>query len=388
MNSEPTPPLAGVTIVDLSRVLAGPFCTLVLAQLGARVIKVEMPGAGDDARAFGPFVNGKSLYFAAINYDKESIALDLKQPGDRNIFERLLSRADVLVENFRPGTMEALGYGWQSLHMAYPQLIYAAVSGFGGSGPYSQRPAYDMVVQGMGGIMSITGHAGSPPTRVGASIGDLVAALYLATGICGALYRREQGGEAVKLDLAMLDCQVAILENALVRYLNTGTLPGPQGSRHPEIAPFQAYRAADGYLVIAAGNDRLFALLANTIGRKDLVDNPSYATNELRRVNVDRLQDDLEQTLTTRGVREWLHLLINAGVPCGPVNSVADVAADPQVAARNMIVTIDDPTLGRFKVAGSPIKIVGLDARPDHRPPPELDADREAILAELASGRG
>jgi CoA:oxalate CoA-transferase len=238
------PPLDGTTILDLSRVLAGPYCTLILAQLGARVIKVEMPGSGDDSRAFGPFVNGKSLYFSAINYDKQSIALNLKEPDDRAIFEGLAGIADVLVENFRPGTMERLGYGWDTLRAAYLHLIYAAASGFGDTGPYAHRAAYDLVVQGMGGIMSMTGQPDAPPTRVGVSIGDLAAGLYLAIGVLGALYKRAQGGGAVKVDVAMLDCQVAMLEDALSAYLCTGEIAQPQGSRHPEVAPFQVYMAS------------------------------------------------------------------------------------------------------------------------------------------------
>lgn len=385
--SAASPPLADVVVVDLSRVLAGPFCTLVLAQLGARVIKVEIPQTGDDARAFGPFLNGKSLYFSAINYDKQSIALDLKSSADRAILDDLLSIADVLVENFRPGTMQSLGLDWEKLHQRYPRLIYGQVSGFGDSGPYRHRPAYDMVVQGMGGIMSVTGQPGQPPTRVGVSIGDMAAALYLSTGICGALYQRSRTGGGIKLDVAMLDCQVALLEAALCRYLNTGAVSGPQGSRHPEIAPFQVFQTADGHLVVAAGNDRLFSRLAQALDRPDLIDNPHYRTNASRREHVDALEADLERTLRTKTTHEWLDLLIAAGIPCGPVNSVVEVAADPQVAARGMILSIDDPILGALKVAAGPIKIAGLSDKGPHRPPPELDADRESVLELIARRR-
>jgi len=378
--SEPKPPLSGVTILDLSRVLAGPYCTMILAHLGARVIKVEMPGTGDDARAFGPHVNGESLYFASINCNKESIALDLKAAEDRALFEKLLGLADVLVENFRPGTMEKLGYGWDLLHARFPRLIYGAASGFGHTGPYSGRPAYDMVVQGMGGVLSVTGPSGGPPCRVGVSIGDMVAALFLATGLNAALYQREKTGVGLKIDVAMLDCQVALLENALTTYLMTGKVAAPQGTRHPEIAPFQVFQARDGPLVIAAGNDALFATLARTLDRPDLLDNPQYRSNVLRRTNVDALQADLEQTLRMRMVREWLERLEAAGVPCGPVNTVADVAVDPQVAARNMIVAIPDTQMGTLRVAGNPIKVSGVLDRTEHRPPPTLDGDREGIL--------
>jgi CoA:oxalate CoA-transferase len=383
MQDSSSPPLAGVTILDLSRVLAGPYATMILAQLGARVIKVEIPGTGDDSRAFGPFVNGKSLYFSSINYDKQSIALNLKDPKDREIFEGLAGIADVLVENFRPGTMERLGYGWEVLHKKYPNLIYGAASGFGDTGPYSKRPAYDMVVQGMGGVMSVTGQPNSPPTRVGVSIGDLTAGLYVTVGILAALHKRTQGGGATKVDVAMLDCQLTLLEDALSAYLNLGVIAQPQGSRHPEIAPFQVYTTHDGYIVIAAGNDHLFGLLAEALGRPDLKENPNYTTNDLRRSHVDLLQSDMERTLRTRTTADWLDILNAAGVPCGPVNSVAEVANDPQVAARGMIVSIPDPVIGDLRVVGNPIKMSGVPERSGHAPPPEIDADREAILALL-----
>jgi CoA:oxalate CoA-transferase len=367
------PPLNGVTVLDLSRVLAGPFCTMILAQLGARVIKVEMPGTGDDSRAFGPFVNGRSLYFASLNYDKLSIALNLKNLADREIFEGLLRVSDVLIENFRPGTMEKLGFGWEALHARYPHLIYGAASGFGDTGPYSKRAAYDMVVQGMGAIMSMTGQPDSPPTRVGVSIGDLTAGLYLAIGTLAALQKRTRGGDAVKVDVAMLDCQVAMLEDALAAYASLGEIAHPLGSRHPEIAPFQAYRTSDSHIVIAAGNDHLFALMANAIG--------NYRTNALRHSNVDALEADMEKTLRNRLTKDCLDILNAAGVPCGPVNTVADVFGDPQIAARNMIVSISDPVIGRLRVAGRPIKLSGVPEPAEHRPPPAVDADREAVLA-------
>ena len=373
-------PLKGITVLDLSRVLAGPFGTLVLAQLGARIIKVEIPDGGDDSRAFGPFVYGKSLYYSSLNYDKQSIALNLEKPADREVFEGLLGIADVLVENFRPGTMEKLGYGWEALHVRYPNLMYGAISGFGGNGPYSKRPAYDMVAQGMGGIMSVTGQPNSPPTRVGVSIGDLAAALYLAVGLVGAIYKLSQGGGAVKVDVAMLDCQVALLENALTAYLNLGAIAKPQGTRHPEIAPFQVFTTRDSYMVIAAGNDHLFRLMATAMGRSDLQDNPNYETNALRRTHIDQLEADMDRTLRQRTTGEWLDIFTAAGVPCGPVNTVAEVAIDPQVAARNMIVSIADPVIGNLRVAGNPIKMSGVPERAEHTPPPSVDGDRAAIL--------
>ncbi len=240
-----------------------------------------------------------------------------------------------------------------------------------------------MVVQGMGGIMSMTGQPNAPPTRVGVSFGDLAAGLYLAIGLLGAIYKRSQGGGAVKVDIAMLDCQVALLQSAITAYLRLGEIARPEGSRHPEIAPFQVYTTRDGYLVIAAGNDHLFGLMAQAMGRPDLLDNPDYKTNALRRAHVDQLEADMEQTLRERTTQEWLDVFNRAGVPCGPVNSVAEVANDPQVAARHMIVSIADPVIGDLRVPGNPIKMSGVPERADHTPPPAVDGDRAAILALL-----
>jgi CoA:oxalate CoA-transferase len=377
-------PLTGTTVIDLTRVLAGPYCTMVLADLGARVIKVEAPDRGDDARHIGPFVGGKSAYFMSLNRGKESIALDLKSDGDRAIFERLLAVADVLIENFRPGTMENFGYGWETLHARYPRLIYAAASGFGQTGPYRRRPAYDMVVQAMGGIMSLTGHPGSPPTRVGTSIGDITAGLFTATGINAALYHRAQTGEATMVDVAMLDGQVAILENAIARYFATGVVPGPIGARHPSITPFDAFATADGYIVVCAGNDALFAQLCLTLGRDDLAQDQQFATNEHRTENQALLKRELERTLATHPTAHWLAQLDAAGVPCGPLANVEDVLRDPQVGARNMIVTADDPSAGRLHMAGNPIKMSAFEDPTTRRPAPDLDADRERILHDFA----
>ncbi|MFZ0407697.1 MAG: CoA transferase [Cyanobium sp.] len=303
--------------------------------------------------------------------------------ADREIFEKLLSISDVLVENYRPGTMEKLGYGWDTLHAKYPNLIYGAVSGFGDSGPYSKQPAYDMVVQGMGGVMSMTGQPGAPPTRVGVSIGDMTAALYLSIGILGAIYKRSQGGGVVKVDIAMLDCQLALLEDALPACLSLGEIAQPQGSRHPEITPFQAYTTQDSYIVIAAGNDHLFNLMAQVLEQPDLLENLNYKTNALRHAHVDELEADMEAALRHRTTQQWIEVLNNAGVPCGPVNTVAEVVNDPQVAARHMIVSIPDPVIGNLQVAGNPIKMSGVPERISHMPPPSLDGDREAILALL-----
>ncbi len=376
-------PLAGITVVDLTRVLAGPFCTLVLCDLGARVIKVESP-EGDDARRIGPFVNGKSAYFMSLNRGKESIVLDLHRTEDRAIFEKLLGRADVLVENFRPGTMERLGIGFDELHQRFPRLIYAAASGFGHTGPQANRPAYDMVVQAMGGIMSLTGHPGGPPTRVGTSIGDITAGLFTAIGIASALYHRTLSGQGAKIDVAMLDCQLAILENAIARYFATGEVPGPLGARHPSITPFAAFRTKDGHIVIAAGNDRLFAKLCETIGRESLAADPRFAANDDRTRHAAALESEIEAALATRGSGEWLSILEAAGVPCGPINNIAQAMADPQVAARNMVITVADETAGTLRMAGNPIKISPFPDPPARPSAPDLGRDQARVIGELS----
>lgn len=373
-------PLGDIRVVDLTRVLAGPYCTLLLAELGAEVIKVEAPERGDDARHIGPFLNGKSAYFMSINRGKRSIALDLKAAGDRAIFEALLANSDVLVENFRGGTMEKLGFGWEVLKNRFPRLVYCAVSGFGQTGPYKTRPAYDMVVQAMGGVMSLTGEPGGAPVRVGTSIGDITAGLFAALAVTAALRERERTGRGAMADIAMLDCQVAILENAIARYAATNTVPGPMGSRHPSIAPFAAFRAKDAHFVIAAGNDPLFARLAALLGKPELATDPRFATNALRNDNWEALKAAMEEALASRTAAEWIHALGEAGIPCGPINDVAAVMADPQIIARAMIVTADDPVAGPLKMPGNPMKFAGASEPGIRAPAPDLDADRARIL--------
>ena len=376
-------PLNGVLVIDLTRVLAGPYCTLLMSDLGARVIKVEIPETGDDARQIGPFIKQKSAYFMSLNRGKESIALNLKIDRDRQILHQLLARADVVVENFRSGTMDKLNLGWDTLHERHPRLIYAAVSGFGHSGPYQSKPAYDLVVQAMGGIMSLTGQEGGPPTRVGTSIGDLSAGLFTAVGISSALYHRSQTGEALKIDVSMLDCQVALLENAIARYLTTGSVPGPLGARHPSIAPFDAYTTDDSHVIVAAGNNNLFERFAKAIGGRQLAQDPRYATNDLRCQNVEELKHDIEALLARHTTAQWIDILDKAGVPCSPINTVSDVLSDEQVKYRNMVITTPDPIIGDIKMAGNPIKFDRFDD-PHTRPAaPDLDADRQRILASL-----
>jgi CoA:oxalate CoA-transferase len=347
------------------------------------VIKVEPPKTGDDAREYGPFVNQRSTYFASINRGKESIALDLKADADKRIFEKLLEKADVIVENFRPGTMEKLGYGWETLHARYPKLIYACASGFGHSGPNSRDPAYDMVVQGMGGMMSITGYPGQPPARVGMSIGDIGSGLYTAIAVNAALVHRLATGEATKIDVAMFDCQLALLENAVMRYTVEGEIPGPLGARHPTITPFQAFRTEDGNIIIAAGNDGLFVKLAEALGVPAMAQSPEYKTNAARLKNQAKLQDAIEAILANKSTGEWIAILSKAGLPCGPINNIAEALQHPQVEARNMLVSVPDGTGGTLKLVGNPLKMSAFADPPTREAAPDLDANRAAILKEL-----
>jgi CoA:oxalate CoA-transferase len=383
-----TGPLSGLLVVDLTRVLAGPFAALMLGELGARVIKVEPPKTGDDSRSIGPFVTTpsgavKSGYFMSVNRAKESIALDLKADGDRAIFEALLDRADVLIENYRGGTMEKLGYGYDQIKDRYPKLIYCGVSGFGHTGPYAKRPAYDMIAQAMGGVMSLTGHPDGPPTRVGTSTGDLSAGLFAIVGILTALYDRKATGKGQKVDISMLDSQVALLENAISRYVATGKVPGPLGSRHPSIAPFAAFATRDGHIAIAAGNDDLFARVARVIGRDDMIEDARFATNPARVQHVEALTEEMEVALSSHGSAHWLAALDAAAVPSGPINTVAQVMEDPQVLARNMIVETLDPDLGPIRMQGNPVKLSAHDDPKTRAPAPALDEHRAAILKEL-----
>ena len=383
MSMETARPLEGITVVDLTRVLAGPYATMLLADMGARVIKVESPAGGDDARAFPPFVDGQSAYFASVNRGKESIALDLKAPADRAVFEALLARADVLAENFRPGALARLGYGWEALHARYPRLVLASTSGFGQTGPDAARPAYDVIVQAMGGLMSVTGHPGQPPVRVGTSLGDITAGLFTVVGIEAALLKRATTGRGSHVDVAMFDCQLAILENAIARLMVSGSDPGPLGSRHPSITPFQALMTADGPIVVAAGNDTLFGALVEALELDALADDPRFASNQARTENQAALEALLEARLATAPAAHWLARLGEAGVPAGPVNRVSQALASPQVAARTMLVETALPNGRPLKVAGNPIKLSGVPDPATRPPAPALDQQGAAIRAEF-----
>ena len=376
-------PLKNLLVVDLTRVLVGPYCTMILSDLGARIIKIEAPDTGDDSRKFGPFVEDYSAYFMSLNRGKESIALNLKNDDDKKIFEKILAKADILVENFKPGTLEKWGFGWKQVSQKYPKLIYASASGFGQTGPLKELPAYDMVVQGMGGLMSVTGHPNSDPTRVGTSIGDITAGLFTTIGINAALYDRQRTGKGMYIDVSMLDCQIAILENAIARYLSKNEIPKPMGSRHPSIAPFEAFKTKDSHIIIAAGNDKLFESLCNALDLKQLISDEKYKTNSLRSENMDNLKKLIEDKLINKTTKEWVEMFESLRIPCGPIYNIKDAVENPQVEARNMIVRAYHKVIGDFKLAGNPIKMSSYKDEKTRGDIPDLDEHRNKILKEF-----
>ncbi len=375
-------PLDGIRIVDLSRVLAGPYCTMLLADMGAEVIKVEMPKTGDDSRGYGPFIRGESTYFMSLNRNKKSITLNLRHEKGKQILKNLIKISDIVIENFRPGTMEKLGLSYETLKELNSRIIYAQCTGFGPEGPYSQRPAYDIIVQGMGGIMSITGNLGSEPVRVGASIGDITAGLFLAIGILSALRARELTGKGQKVDISMLDCQVAIMENPISRYLATGEVPKPMGTRHASVVPLEAFKSKDDYIIIAVGSESLWADFCRAIGCPELIDDPQFKNNALRAQNYNLLKPILQAVLMTKTAAEWMEILDKAGIPCGVVNTIDKVVNDPQVKWREMIVETDHPTVGKLKVIGVPIKLSETPGKVES-PPPTLGQHTEEVLSGL-----
>lgn len=373
-------PLEHIKVLDFTRVLAGPYCTMILANMGAEVIKVERPGTGDDSREFGPFINGQSAYFISLNRGKKSIALDLKQPKSIEIVKKLVKKVDVVAENFRPGTMEKLGLGYDELKKINPKLIYATMSGFGQTGPYSRRPAYDMIVQGMGGIMSITGEEGGAPVRVGTSIGDIVAGMFGAIGILAALADRDISGKGRMVDVAMFDGQLSILENAIARYTATGQVPKPLGARHPSIAPFEAYKTKDSYVIIACGNDKLWEKFCKMVEREDLLAMDIFKTNPDRVKNVEMLKEYLTEIFMQKTTAEWDEYLNKNGIPCSPINTIDKLFTDPQVEARNMLVEVEQPGAGKMKIAGNPIKMSDMEREIPDEPAPQIGEHTEYIL--------
>jgi CoA:oxalate CoA-transferase len=377
-------PLTDITVLDLTWVLAGPFASMILTDLGANVIKVERPPYGDVGRTTGPYIDHESAYFFSANRGKRSICLDLKSAEGRELFMRMAENADVVMENFTPGTMERLGMGWQTLQARNARLIYSATSGFGQTGPDRERPALDIIVQGMGGIMSITGHPGGPPTRPGVSQGDLTAGLFTAIGILAALQERERSGEGQMLDVSMLDCQIALLENPFARYFATGEVPGPIGTRHPSTTPFQAFPTKDGWIVIALywGVENQWELFCVTIGRPDLMEDARYRTPGLRTRYHAELEPQLNEALMQRTTDEWLREFDVIGLPCGPLNDIAQAAEHPQVAAREMLKDVTHPGGFSLRITETPVR---LSRTPGgiQGPPPAIGEDTDDVLREL-----
>jgi len=376
-------PLEDLLVVDLSRALAGPYCTLMLADLGARVIKVETPEGGDDTRGWGPpFLDGEATYFLSVNRNKESLTLNLKDPRGAEVLHRLLARADVLVENFRPGTMDRLGFGYAAVHARYPRLIYASISGFGQDGPYRERTAYDLILQGMGGLMGITGEEGGPPVKVGVAVADICAGMFAAFGILAALRARERTGRGQWVDAAMLDGQVAWMTYQAAAYFATGENPRRLGSAHPSIVPYQAFRTADGYLNLAVGSEAIWERFCQAIGRPEWREDPRFRTNADRVAHRAVLVPLLEALFATRPTAHWRELLDAAGVPNGPIYLMSDLFADPQVAVRQMVVEVEHPRIGRLRQTGVPVKLSETPGAV-RRPPPLLGEHTDRILAEL-----
>ncbi len=350
--------LKGITVLDLTRVLAGPFCTLMLGDMGAEVIKVEEPGKGDDSRAFGPpFVGGEAAYYLSINRNKKSITLNLKSPQGKDVLRRLIAKADVLVENFRPGTMEKLGFGYEALKDERPDLIYCSISGFGSGGPDAGRPGYDLIVQGECGVMDLTGDPEGPPTKVGTPVADLVSGLMAAQGIALALFARQRTGRGQYVEIAMLDAMASLLAYNAGIFFATGKSPSRRGNQHATIVPYETFRAADGYVNIAAANDSLFVKLCDVIERPDLAKDPRFDKAPKRVESRADLIPLLNQIVATRPRADWIARLSAAGIPCGQIRTVAEVCESPQLISRGMIVEQAHATAGTIKTMGPPIKL-------------------------------
>ena len=377
-------PLDGIKILDLTWVLSGPYASMVLCDLGAEVIKLERPPGGDVARTTLPLINGESGYFFSINRGKKSISIDLTQDQGKELFLRLIDTVDVLMENFTPGSMDGLGLGYETLHERNPRLVYAATSGFGQTGPDRLRPALDIVVQGMGGVMSITGHPGGPPVRPGLSLGDIAAGLFTAIGVLAALSERDRSGEGQLVDVSMLDCQVAILENAFMRYFVTGEAPQPLGTRHPAATPFQAFPTKDGYMVLAVswGVENQWELFCALIGTPELINDERFDTPHARTANHAELEPLLNEALAKRTTAEWLKEFDTIGLPCGPLNDIPAAAEHPQIKAREMLVEVEHPVIGTLPLANSPLKLSRTPAG-IKGPSPAMGEHTDGVLREL-----
>ena len=376
-------PLTGFTILDLTRVLSGPYCTMVLGDLGARIIKVEQPGKGDDTRAWGPpFLGAESAYFLSINRNKESVTLDYKPAAGKAVLEKLIAQADVLVENFRPGTLERAGFGWEAVHGRYPRLVYASIAGYGQTGPRKDEAGYDAVMQAEGGLMSVTGDPDRPGYRLGVAITDMVAGLYCAQGITAALLARERSGRGQRVDIGMLDTTAALLTYQAANWFATGQTPQRQGNRHATIAPYETFTTADGEIVIAVGNDEIWKRFCPAMGLPELAANPRFATNKDRMANYDEMRPPIDRVFRTATNAEWIARLNAAGVANGEVRDIGQMLNDPQLAAREMVQTLMHPTIGATRVIGAPIKLSETPASL-RTAPPVLGQHTDAVLAEL-----
>jgi crotonobetainyl-CoA:carnitine CoA-transferase CaiB-like acyl-CoA transferase len=376
-------PLEGIRVLDLTHVLAGPFCTQILGDLGAEVIKIERPGVGDPTRRMPPHtMKDQSLYFMSLNRNKKSLTLDLKAPEGKEIFYGLTRKADVVMNNFTPGTMEKLGLGYEDLKKINPKIVWASVTGYGQTGPYRERPSYDIIVQAMGGAMSYTGEPGKPPVRCGIPIGDLGGAVFAVIGILSALVSRSMTGEGRMVDISMLDVQLALHTYRAKYYFGAGEVPQPVGTAHVSNVPLRAYRTKDSALVIEAYIDHFFRNLCKNMDMENLADDPRFSTRANRLKNREELDRILEEAFLTKTTAEWWDLFIKLEVPSGPIYTVAEAVADPQVLSRNMVVEIDSPHVGKTRDVGSPIKVSGVD-QTQYVYPPALGEHTEQILRNL-----
>ena len=377
--SKPKGPLSGLLLVDLTHVLNGPVATKLLSDLGARVIKVEPPGIGDETRTFGPFYKNQSLYFSFVNRGKESVALNLKDPQDRDIFLKMVRKADVLTENFRPGVMARLGFSYEELSKINPRLVYASSTGFGQTGPFANYPAYDTVIQAMSGIISMTGYPDGPATRVGTALSDICGGVFMFCGLASALYAREKTGRGSHVDVAMFDATLMFLEHGFMEVVAYGKPVDRIGNRHPFITPFDLFHTADKEIVLCAGNNHLFGELCKAVGRPDLITDIRFTSNQLRTENHMALKYEFEMALKKQTAAHWLQVIREAGVPVGPIMNVSETAEHPQTRARNMLVEA-----GGVRVTGNPIKISGYEDPPTRPAAPTLDQHGDALRREFA----
>ena len=376
-------PLDGLTVLDLTRVLSGPYCTMLLADMGARVIKIEHPERGDDTRGWGPpFVSGESTYFLSVNRNKESVTLDFKTPEGREVLDALIERADVLVENFRPGTLDRLGLGYTDVRSRNPRLVYVSISGFGQTGPRHQEPGYDAAIQAEGGLMSITGDANGPGYRLGVAIADITAGMFAAYGTSLALFARQRSNQGQLVDVGMLDSVAALLTYQAGIHFATDGIPERLGNRHPTVVPYETFEATDGEFVLAVGNDALWRKFCSVAGLEEIVTDPRFATNRARVQAYDELRPLLERALRTRSRKIWIEDLTAAGIPCGDVRNLAQVLADPQLAAREMVVELEHMVAGKVRVLGIPTKLSETPGSVKN-PPPALGEHTDKVLEEL-----